>query len=92
MDSTSLDQVGADIDAAAKIAGTIGLFVPAVGPTVALVASLIDKVGWPFTRYIIERWASPNQEWTSADTDRVKGLVNTPLAAYEAGIVPLAPN
>jgi hypothetical protein len=58
----------------------------------ALVIQLLAQVGVPLTLYLIDRWNSPNKEWTSADTDRVKALINTPLAAYEAGIVPLAPN
>lgn len=89
MDANTLDQVGSDIAAATQIAGTVGLLIPVAGPTVALVASLIDKVGWPLTRYLIERLSSPNQEWTQADTDRVQSIIDVPIAAYEKGIVPL---
>lgn len=55
----------------------------------ALVVQLIAQVGWPAAQYLIERHRSKDQEWTPADDARLAALIRTPIAAYEAAVVPL---
>ena len=55
----------------------------------ALIIQLIAQVGWPAAQYLLERHRSKDQEWTDADTERLRSLIHVPVTAYEAGVVPV---